>query len=475
LLGFQDLANRAEEQKAMQRIEVYNKDKLYKFFGFGLLLLMEILFSRLLVQTPSVLFLYISGFLTFILILFFNLRTGIILLVLFSPLLNFIPASVSFFPESHFSINLMGLINLSLPLFLVSYLLTHKNYKINSSLTKPILIFLGILLLTVFTSNDSWISFRHWFRLAMPISVYFLILQGFKTEMQINQLKKVLLFSSIVPLLSGFYQIFYGFPETSILYTAYKNISVNRIIGSFSHPNGYAAYLVILIPLVISFCSEKRRSNKKLFYLLFLGGMLVSLFCTYTRVAWAAFFGSLTVMGMTRYKRVYMSLIMVLLIIFLLIPSLNQAFLKRIQPDSSFYGRFSFNQLSLYLFSQKPILGHGFGAYQLLSANAFGVSESIYGRDMGVAPHNDYLLFLSETGIIGFLAFIFLIYSLLKLGNTIYKNKNLILKAEGSILLAVLTGVLIFGLTDAGFGYGGIYLWTLIGLVEAKYSMRSKV
>lgn len=266
----------------MQRIEAYNKDNLLKFLAFGLILMLGTSFARLLVQTPSILFLYFSGFLTFLFILFFNLRTGIILLVFLSPLLNLIPDSVSLFPESHFSINLMGLINLSLPLFLVSYLLTHKDHKINSSLSKPILIFLGVLLLTVFTSYDSWISLRHWFRLAMPISVYFLILLSFKTERQINQLKKVLLFSSIVPLLLGFYQIFYGFPESSIFYSEYKSIGFNRIIGSFSHPNGYAAYLVILIPLTISFYSENRNFNKKFLYFLILGGMLISLFSTYT-------------------------------------------------------------------------------------------------------------------------------------------------------------------------------------------------
>ena len=439
---------RLKTQKVMQRIDTYKRDDLLKFLGVSLFLLIAFLSSRFLVENPPVLILYFSGFIALVLIFFFNLRTGITLLVFLSPILNLIPDSVTLFPESHFSINLMGLINLSLPLFLVSYLLTHKDYKINSSLSKPISIFLGILLLTVFTSYDSWISLRHWFRLAMPISVYFLILQSFKTERQINQLKKVLLFSSIVPLLMGFYQIFYGFPESSILYSESKNIGFNRIIGSFSHPNGYAAYLVILIPLVISFYSENRKANQKLFYFLLLGGMLVSLFCTYTRVAWAAFFGSLTILGMARYKRIYLSLILSLLIIFLLIPNLNQAFLKRIQPDSSFYGRFSFNQLSLYLFSQKPLLGNGLGTYQLFSADVFGVMESSYGRDTGVGSHNDYLRFLSETGIVGFLAYLYLLYSLLRLGHTVFKNKIQTLKSDGSILLAVLAGILIYSLTD---------------------------
>jgi len=455
----------------MQRIETYKRDDLLKFLGISLFLLIGALSARLLVQNPPVLVLCFSGFLALVLIFFFNLRTGIILLIFLSPLLFLIPESISLFPDSSFSINLMGLLNLFLPFLLVFYLLTHKYKKITSSLSKPILIFLGILFLTVFTSYDSWISLRNLFRLAMPISVYFLILQSFKTEEQIDQLKKVLLFSSIAPLLMGIYQIFYGIPESSELYAIYKSVDLNRIIGSFPHPNWYAAYLVVLIPLTISFYSENRNANKKFFYLLLLGGMLISLFCTYTRVAWAAFLGSITIMGIIRYKKIYLSLILILLALFLLIPSLNQIFMNRIQLDTSFYGRFSFNQLSLYLFSQKPILGHGLGTYQLLSTDVFGVAQSSYGRDTGVASHNDYLKFLSETGVVGFLAYLFLLYSLLKLGHIIFKNKIPTLKSEGSILVAVIAGILIYSLTDSGFSYGGIYLWTLIGIVESRYRL----
>lgn len=453
----------------MQRIETYRTDDLLKYLAVILFLLMGLLSGRLLAQNPPVLVLYFSGFIALVLIFFFNLRTAITLLVFLSPILNLIPDSVTLFPESPLSINLMGLLNLFLPFYLVFYLLTHKGEKTGSTLSKPILLFLGVLFLSVFTSADRWISLRNFFRLAMPISVYFFILHSFKTEEQIDQLKKILLLSSIIPLLMGIYQIFYGIPESSELYSVYKSINLNRIMGSFPHPNWYAAYLVILIPLVISFYSENKNGDKKLFYLLFLGGMLVSLFCTYTRVAWAAFLGFLTVIGVGQYRRIYLSLVLVLLTIFLLVPNLNQAFLNRIQPDTSFYGRFSLNQFSLYLFSQKPFLGNGLGTYQLFSADFFGDWQSSYGRDTGVGSHNDYLRFLSETGMAGFSAFIFLLYSLIKLGYTVFKNKTRTLKSEGSVLLSVLVGILIYSLADSGFLYGGIYLWTLIGIVESRY------
>jgi O-antigen ligase len=455
----------------MQRIETLKTDDLLRFLGISLFLLLGIFSSRLLIQNPPVLALCSTGFFALVLVFVFNIKAGITILIFLSPLLYLIPDSATLFPESPYSINLMGLLNLFIPFLSLCYLLTHKQDKVTSSLSKPILIFLGILFLSVFASYDSWISLRHWFRLAMPISVYFLVLQSFQTEEQINRLKEVLLLSSIVPLSMGIYQIFYGIPESSELYAIYKRVDLNRIIGSFPHPNWYAAYLVILIPLVISFYSENRKAVNKLFYLILLGGMLISLFCTYTRVAWAAFLASLTILGTARFKRIYVSLILVLLTLFLLIPSLNQAFLKRIQLDSSFYGRFSLNQLSFYLFSQKPVLGQGLGTYQLFSAEAFGKSLPTYGREMGVGSHNDYLRFLSETGMTGFLAYLFLLYSLLKLGHTIFKNKTSTLKSEGSILLAILSGFLIYSLTDSGFLYGGIYLWSLIGIIEGKYRL----
>jgi O-antigen ligase len=390
---------------------------------------------------------------------------GVKILIFGAPLLTLIQKSTTLFPDTPYSINLSGMLNIFIPFFTFLYLWLNPGTSRNSHLHRPITLFLSISLLTILISHDKWITLREWFGLAMPITLYFLILASFRTKEDLDKLRKILIYSVFIPLAFSLFQIFNGEPDA---------LGLNRVYGTFAHPNGFACYLVVLMPLVVYLYQGASNINRKTFYLVIFALMLLSLFCTYTRVAWVAFLVSMLILGFSKYKKFYLKLILISLIILLFIPGLNQIFLNRIQPDDSFYGRFSFNQFSLTLFSQKPILGHGLGTYALLSTPIFGEKGERYGRTSGAGAHNDYLRTLAETGIIGLFAFLFLFYSLFKMGRRIYQSGDYSLKSEALVLLAVLVSILVYGLTDFGLAYGGIYLWTLIGLVEAKSNLRQQ-
>ena len=78
-------------------------------------------------------------------------------------------------------------------------------------------------------------------------------------------------------------------------------------------------------------------------------------------------------------------------------------------------------KISLNMFKEKPIFGHGTKMFRIKCTNAkYFSSEKRDGSNLGCSthPHSYYLQILSETGVIGFLPFfsfyIFILYKFLR-------------------------------------------------------------
>ena len=429
------------------------KEKL-SYFGF---VLSAILSGWLLVRFQVDAALGLGIFLILVTIFIADIRLGMVVVVFGAPLLPLTQGFTTLFPGTSYSINLCGLVNVFIPLLSLLYLWLRLGTSRSLFLGRPIALFLGVALLTFFVSDDRWITLREWFRLAMPIMFYFLILGSFRTQEELEKLRRALIYSAFIPLAFSLYQILHGEPDA---------IGFNRVYGTFAHPNGFACYLVVLMPLVALSYIRSWKIDQKAFYLGTFGLMFLSLVFTFTRVAWIAFVVSMMILGWSKYRKFFFRLILVFLIVVLLLPSLGQMVTRRIQPDGSFYGRFSFNQFSLLLFSQKPILGHGFGTYTALSTSVFGEKVERYGRVLGAAAHNDYLRTLAETGAVGLFSLLVLFLAVFRTGRRLRRSGDGELKLEALMLLAVLGAILVYGITDSGLSYGGIFLWTLIALVE---------
>ncbi|MCK4223697.1 MAG: O-antigen ligase family protein [candidate division Zixibacteria bacterium] len=434
------------------------KEKL-PYFGF---IVSAFLCGWLLVRFPQDTVVGLGIFLTLVMIFLADIKLAVMILVFAVPLLTLTHSFTPLFPKSSYSINLGGMLNIFILLFTLLHVLLKRRTYENFFLTKPIVLFLGIALLTFLISYDRWITLREWFGYAMPIMFYFLILTSFENTREVEKLRNALIYSAFIPLACSLYQIFYWEPQP---------IGFNRVYATFMHPNAFACYLVVLMPSVVLLYSRTQKKNQKAFYSGIFALMSLSLFYTFTRVAWAAFIPSLIILGFSRHKKLFLKFVLIVLITILLLPGLGQMFTKRIQLDSSFYGRFDFNQFSLFLFCQKPILGHGLGTFRLFSSSIFDYQEERYERTLGVGAHNDYFKTLAETGLVGLFSFLFLFYSLLKMGRRIYLSGDYNLKSEALVLFAVVSGILVYGLTDAGLAYGGIYLWSTIGIAEARYRL----
>lgn len=409
---------------------------------------------------------YITGIpfvLSILAVTFFrNPKVIVNLLILTMPLIIGYSHFMSIFPGSPFSISLLGILNVTIPLLILVYLFINKIEIRKCSLCTPITIFLVILGISVFYAYSPFRGLREWFRIAMPIMFYYMVVIGIRVKEEkipLLKLMNLILISSILPLGIGFWQLMRGD-------STYVVTGLPRIYGTFGHPNRYATFLIIsslvAIFLLLSYKSVFRRTT----YSIFLCAMVISLFFTFTRVGWIAFLVSVSTLGFLKYRKFYILFFSILISVFLLLPNLSKSFMIRAKPDSSFYGRFELNKLSINLFRQSPIWGHGLSSYIFLSNRGSSIIKREYGENVGIGQHNDYFKFLTECGPLGLLSYLFLMYSALKLAKRIFQTNDSTTKAFGTISISMIIAVLVIGVADMGLQMAGIYPWVLLGIGE---------
>jgi len=359
----------------------------------------------------------------------------------------------------YYSINIGGILNIGLTLLVLALLILRGKVS-NHRLSLPISLFLGISLLSIIYSPSPFMSLRQWFRYAMPMMLYFLILEIFTETEGRRKILPIVLLSSIIPVFAGYYQLFMG--DTPHIVSG-----LNRIYGTLGHPNPYATFLVVIMLLSIFLYFNPPAGARAWPYLCYFWALLPLLFFTYTRIAWGAFFLSTSLLGILRYRKFYFALFLAGILILLILPDVLNMLATRLTPDASVWQRFDLNAFAIQLFKESPIVGQGIGSYQLLSKSLFYTPYSSYGREVGITPHNDYLRFLSEVGILGLSAFLFMIYSALRVSFKVFHLEDLNKKNYGAFLISLIAAILSIGITDQGFEYASLYFFILLAIGES--------
>ena len=201
--------------------------------------------------------------------------------------------------------------------------------------------------------------------------------------------------SSIIPLLFAARQI-------SGVGVATTATGLSRIRGTFLHSNPFAAYLFLMITLILSvFPHVERRWKLVLAPLGFAcGGALL---LTYSRGAWAATILAVIVIGLLQDRRLLWLLGVGALVIALAVPSVGVRLsdLTESRKETGAAGNSLIWRVQYWerLLEQQnnPILGIGFKEV---------------GRDTTSQAHNDPIRVFVETGLLGLAAYVWLLIAL---------------------------------------------------------------
>ncbi len=206
-----------------------------------------------------------------------------------------------------------------------------------------------------------------------------------------------------------------------------------RISALLGHPNFLAAFMALLLPVLIASLFGKIKLPYKIAIAIstVMGG--IALVFTLSRAGWVSFalaFGILILMSFYHFKmrrRFLFARIALIVSVLIIGIAFSGPILKRVtQSDPNALSfRFEWNEIAWKMVAEKPVLGFGLNSFvfQMIPYSKYKTLENMRDRLGDVLPvvHNIYLLTWSEQGTLGMLFFIGLHIHVLRLG---FRNAN---------------------------------------------------
>lgn len=288
------------------------------------------------------------------------------------------------------------------------------------------------------------------------------------------------LFGLLLASLDGIYQFIFGIDF--FRHKAYDSIfGVIRLKAAFPHTNIFSGYLALFLPVsaVLFLYSSKGKSRICL-------GIIaaVALFClvfTFSRSALFGFWLTMLTVGFMRKNK--------LIIAFLLLAVLIAPFFvpKSIRDWSKSTGsiaelilnkeRFALYETSFNMIRHHPIVGVGVNTYCLnyQKYKLHNTSEDTANTQW--YAHNSFLQMASETGIVGLLIFLCLLFVLFRHWRIFYRKEADNFEKFAS--LGIFMGILVFlihGLTETNLYYPkiAVLFWFEIGLLYGLLNLKKE-
>ncbi len=361
---------------------------------------------------------------------------------------------------------------------LIDYLRGLKNNKF----IIPILLFLIAATISIFVSAERISALGIWKAyFIVPIALYFVLIDIIKTK---NELKLVVAGLGIAACAVSAYAILqfltgWGIPVT------YSHEGLRRATSVYQYPAALGLFVAPIFSLlsgilIISISKIKGGKFLAKYWLIIIGMVIMGAALLFSRAegAWAGAIAALffTLMFTKyRYKIIALSLILALLV--LLIPASRNYVVPLIAfQDVSGDVRLAIWQGTLRLIKNHPIFGAGLSGFQTLYAQYKEAKHT----EISLYPHNIFLDFWAETGILGLLAILLLIFQYIRQGfKGIKKESNKLQITSYKItLLSVMVCILVYGLVDVPYFKNDLsilfWIWLAIMTVLNNQEMINK-
>lgn len=277
--------------------------------------------------------------------------------------------------------------------------------------------------------------------------LYYLVVNFIERKELFNKAFNLLLYVGLGEIIYGLYQVvggifnyylgtnlFIGY--SGLIHSDFIKSPWGRPYGTFIEPDWYGAVAMFYSILFISLFFSQLRERKK-FYLF---GMIISIFgmiLSFVRASWIGFLGGIVFLLIFKSKvelsrlniKNFTKFLICFIVIFLLFIFLTPSLLNILSTRFTFEGnagisannvRFIQFKHSLKLFLDSPIIGNGPGCFSILGI--WGDSESYYNMLvkeglLSIESRYDPSIIttvLADTGIIGMIFFILIMYRLFK-------------------------------------------------------------
>ncbi|MCK5534576.1 tetratricopeptide repeat protein [bacterium] len=263
----------------------------------------------------------------------------------------------------------------------------------------------------------------------------------------------------------------------------WRNAFGYRIFSTFGNPNFFAAFLVLVSPLIFM---EFLRTKKNKYLIIFLMNTL-SIILAVTKASWVGFAAAsmacviLSVIGL-RLKIKLKKVLIAGVIVINILAVFGVTYYSRKRIDSLRFRLFTWAS-TIQMIKQHPVLGSGLGTFKI-TYPAYRRSEifHIEGKHNTETDHpeNEFLEIWYDQGIVGLIIFLWMLFAFFSTG--IRKIKQLALSRENTdkklsddlakdeyYLIGILSGL--FGLlvhnlmcVNMRFVSSGFFFWLFLGL-----------
>lgn len=380
----------------------------------------------------------------------------------FKPLL---PAIIFFLPltpflDWNFPIrDLATLVRFSLFAGVVVYRLSHgkglREWLWNGWLTRAVLGYFVVAVTSVAFNAITLDAQRELMRLASYVCFYYVITDWIETQRDTQTLLKVVMASTIAVALFGLYQVMIGGYSAvyDVLYPVQEEIRQippweGRITSFLEHFNGLAAYINLLVPFCLVFALRGTDPALRTLSKWCMALASVALLLTQSRGGLLAYVAMLMVSAymLAPDRKTRMRRLALVLVVCVLAAAMAGLFFQRLGEidDYTAVSRLAIWGGAFTVFARSPVVGAGFGNLRPLMGGLLGLPEGWMGD-----AHNLYLELLAESGLVGFIAFAFLIVSALSAARRCMRqSRDEFTWLMGIAAFAALCGVLVHGTVD---------------------------
>ncbi len=232
-----------------------------------------------------------------------------------------------------------------------------------------------------------------------------------------------------------------------------------RLRAFYESPNYLAMYLAPLLVFTVSSLWSTATTYGKLFWMVATASIVAALYLTYSHGAWFGVLGATLFLalfyapfGAPHKRKVIISFLICVFLISVLLPifatsSIGTALLDE-SPASS-QSRFVIWKTALAILKDHPFWGIGLGTFQEYYLAYQSRFPEPYPEWAVPYPHNLFLAFWLQTGLIGFVGFLWVFIRSLQKMTHLSQNKNRTTFAAALVAIAVT--ILLHGAIDTPF------------------------
>jgi hypothetical protein len=338
-------------------------------------------------------------------------------------------------------------------------------------LTKPAMCFLGANILSLLVSGDKTWCVYGIVNVIKLFALFFGVANSIKTE---REIRYVMLFLVMGLFIQGSMYLIQHYTQSDFNILGQSQLSgefygETRERGLMGQANASGNFFSACLVLCVSSYFIERRTLSKVLIGIAITVGVCALIITLTRIAWLSFSVCGMILMMIGLKRKWFRfrfLIPVLVLLIIVVIGFWDSISGRFEKSDagSAYSRVPTMILMTRIIRDHPILGVGTNNYT--DARRRYLTEDV--KEALSSGHNLYLLILVETGIVGFLSFMWFLYAILKDGIMRVRSKDSFKSKLAAGASMSMLSICIANLTNGNVsGPVANLMWFLAGFMSA--------